>query len=110
MKTITIKNNYTNLYKNFGIGRITALRLLRKIGINTKSNFFKSRFKRMQVRILSKYKKKLTLNKRLIVKLKEIKKFNQKTNIYRGLRNRFKYPCRGQRTKTNGKTKKKLKY
>lgn len=68
-------------------------------------------------------KKKLYINNRLILELNnEITKikernikqknffnFNDNLKNYKNYRNRLGYPCRGQRTHTNAKTKKKFK-
>jgi ribosomal protein S13 len=48
------------------------------------------------------------IDKKLKTELKEIDLFSKKIKTYKGIRNKLKYPARGQRTHTNAKTKKKL--
>jgi small subunit ribosomal protein S13 len=48
------------------------------------------------------------VGKELISRTKENMDFLSKIKTYKGIRNKFGYPSRGQRTHTNGKTKKKL--
>jgi ribosomal protein S13 len=46
----------------------------------------------------------------LIEKIKKYNNFNNTIKTYKSYRNLNGYPARGQRTHTNGKTKKKLKF
>ena len=48
--------------------------------------------------------------KKLYTSVKENLEFLSKIKTYRGLRHKFKYPSRGQRTHTNAKTKQKFKF
>ena len=59
--------------------------------------------------VVSFFNKKLLCNQRLKQRIRKYLDFAQKNKTYKGLRNKYKLPSRGQRTKTNGKTKKKFK-
>ena len=54
--------------------------------------------------------KNIILGKKLYTSVKENLEFLSKIKTYRGLRHKFKYPSRGQRTHTNAKTKQKFKF
>lgn len=94
------------LTKVFGLGNNLAKDYFNKIGVNLKNNpkmLQKKKNRELDV-ILS---KNLT-DKKLKTELKEIDLFSKKIKNYKGIRNKLKYPARGQRTHTNAKTKKKL--
>jgi small subunit ribosomal protein S13 len=96
------------LQNNYGIGEKTGKLFSSLLGLNKRVGP-----NALKMRQLSVIKKKIN-NIRLNKKLKEINKNNIKFLIriktYRGIRHKFKYPARGQRTHTNAKTKKKFKY
>ena len=109
MKKLIIKKNInTNklitIQKNFKLGKILTIKYIKKFGFNFKNK-----------NILLNKKQKIILNNYSTIinglknKKKDIYLFSYKIKIYKGFRNKFKYPCRGQRTKTNAKTKKKIK-
>jgi ribosomal protein S13 len=54
--------------------------------------------------------KKGGFDKKLTENVKNNIKFLIKIKTYKGTRHKLKYPVRGQRTHTNGKTTKKIKY
>lgn len=96
-----------NIKKTYGIGNETAKKLHKKVGINFRksSQFIK---KTLNI-VLLKEQNTLLTTKKLQNFIQETIKFEQKIRTYRGIRNKLKYPCRGQRTHTNAKTKKKIK-
>lgn len=95
----------TSLY---GIGKNRALRFHKIIGINLRlSSYY----------ILKHQKKSLTfiLNRLLILEklrkyLSKIHRFAYNIRLRKGIRNKIGLPSRGQQTRTNAKTKKKLRY
>ncbi len=96
-----------NIVKTFGINRKTTLNLFKKSGFNVKQNI-KFLNSKQQLEI-DKNIKKYPSGKKLYVGIKENLNFLFKIKSYRGLRHKFKYPSRGQRTHTNAKTKQKFK-
>ena len=101
---MSIKKNIINTY---GIGKNTVEVFYKKIGLNNRNNFFS--LKKKQNNLLDRLKKNKIIEKKLKVETKNIILFQQKIKTYRGIRNKLKYPCRGQRTHTNANTKKKIK-
>jgi small subunit ribosomal protein S13 len=93
--------------KSYGVGIKTTTTILKKMGLNYKKQ--KLFLNTTQQKKLKRLTKKKLYNLKLKNKLKEIILFPQKIKSYSGLRNKYKYPCRGQRTRTNAKTKKKIK-
>jgi small subunit ribosomal protein S13 len=91
----------------YGIGKILAFKLFNKIGLNSRKKKIKlkSGYKTIFLTLVKDFLK----GKELKNKIKKIFEFSEKIRTYKGMRNKYKYPCRGQRTKTNGKTKKKFK-
>lgn len=101
------KNSLIEFKKSYGIGIITAKKIIKKIGLNFSNK--KAFLNTAQFNRLTKLNKNIIVNKKLKNELKEIILFPQKIRTYKGLRNKYNYPCRGQRTRTNAKTKKKIK-
>lgn len=102
------KNYFNNLIKNYGIGNKKLFFFCNKLGLN--NNFKKSIYlNKIQSLKLTKYTNNSLLNSKLKERVKKEILFPQKIRVYKGLRNKYKYPCRGQRTKTNAKTKKRCK-
>ena len=101
------KKNLSYKLIEYGIGKKTISNISKKFGINNRLNFLKLK------------KKHYSNTENFLKKIKYIKgrklKENIKRNIdfvinfknYRGIRHKFKYPVRGQRTHTNAKTAKK---
>jgi len=98
---ILLKSNY----KNISGGSLIFLKKICKIyglNINQKLNLIKnSNFYNINI-----YIEKLKLNNFKLKKLKNIQKLKN-VNNYRGMRHVKNLPVRGQRTKTNAKTRKK---
>ena len=103
-KTLKIKslNNF------YGIGNSTIFSIYNKYGLNNKTKKLKTKSVTFQ-KIIN-LANKLTLKNTLRNKQIEIRKFTVKRlKNYKGVRHLLRYPVRGQRTHTNGKTRKKLK-
>ena len=94
--------------KNYGVGKGFRRFLASFIGLNGRFHSLKLKKthlalikkKGSQIRFGSELKKDLRADILLLIHLK----------TYRGIRHKMKYPSRGQRTHTNGKTKKKFRY
>jgi len=89
----------------FGVG-LKKLKSLRKtfgLNIRKKPRKIKLKQKNLILKILTKNK----VGKQLKTKIQKIIKFYVDLKNYKGLRHKYKYPVRGQRTRTNGKTTKK---
>ena len=106
---LKIKTTLKYLGHILGIGKSTAINIHKNIGLNTRKS--PKLLKKKHNIIIQKYiKTLLTTEKKLKLNTKESIKFQQDIKTFRGIRNKLNYPCRGQRTHTNGKTKKKLKH
>jgi ribosomal protein S13 len=99
--------NSNNFYKiNYGINKNIFKFFFKSQGINFKKpTFFANQKKILK---LSRLKNK-KFGQLLKLKVKKIKKFEESIKTFKGLRNKYNYPCRGQRTRTNAKSKKKFK-
>jgi small subunit ribosomal protein S13 len=102
-----IKNPFLkDIVQVYGLGTTTHHKLLKSTGINLRketyvlSSTIKSTLENKLVDALT--------GKTLTAIHKEYLEFQQKIKNYRGLRTRYGYPCRGQRTHTNANTKKKF--
>ena len=96
--------SYT-LQKTFGIGYRKALQLFIINGLNIRGNP-----KTLKKKHLSSFNLHLTnikTGKLLKTEIQEFIEFLIKTRTYKGIRQKLKYPVRGQRTHTNAKTSKK---
>ena len=97
-----------NIVETFGINRKTAFNSFRKSGFNTKKSI---KFLNLKQQIeINKNVEKHNTGKKLYTSIKENLEFLSRIKTYRGLRHKFKYPSRGQRTHTNAKTKQKFKF
>jgi small subunit ribosomal protein S13 len=101
------KSILKNLTLIYGIGKKTVTSFYHKLGLNSRNNPIM--LKKKRINDLEKFKKNLITDKKLKVEIKEIVNFSQKIKTYKGIRNKLHYPCRGQRTHTNAKTKQKIK-
>jgi small subunit ribosomal protein S13 len=90
----------------YGLGTKIRNTLFKKIGVNTRIHCENYKFK--VINRIEKIKRKLVFGKKLILKIKKRKKFLITLNTFKGLRHQLKKPVRGQRTKTNAKTAKKV--
>ena len=108
MKNKQNKNKivFKKVTNTFGIGFNKANTFFEKLGINRKNNpLF---IKKKKFNDLNKLTKKILTENKLKKELLEIKLFSQKIKTYKSIRNKLKYPCRGQRTHTNAKTKRNI--
>jgi small subunit ribosomal protein S13 len=95
--------------KKFGVGDSTFLGLKKKFGLNKNLTITKT-MKEHQHQVLTAierpifgYKLKIKIKSRLSFLMDQVRNF-------RGIRHKYTYPVRGQRTKTNAKTKRKFKF
>lgn len=87
--------------KKLKVGRDKKSFLYRKYGLNSSKKRFNSKIKFCS-KICS------TINSSAAVSTpQEFIDFLKEAKTYKGLRHKFGYPCRGQRTHTNGKTSRK---
>jgi len=96
----------TNMVKEYGVGCFVKIKLFKKTGLNTRKNILNC--KSFAVNKLEKLRKNIYFNKTLLFQNKKRKNYLIKLNNFRGLRHQLKKPVRGQRTKTNAKTARKL--
>lgn len=91
----------------FGLGPNKVLQILNFFGISKKT-LFKELSVSLRHQIVVYIEKNIDIKEELKQKLVFLKEQQQRLKTYRGLRSRFKLPCRGQRTHTNAKTAKKF--
>jgi len=96
-----------NLSKIYGIGEKTSLAYCKKVGLNYRNN--PRGVKKKRINLFVKWNNNILLNKKLKSQITESLRFLYKIRSYKGIRTKQKYPCRGQRTHTNAKTKKNFK-
>ena len=89
----------------YGIGRTTAAEIVEKIGVSPdmKANDLTDANIAQITKLLdTDYQVEGDLRRQLTMSVRRL----QSINCYRGLRHRRGLPCRGQRTKTNARTRK----
>jgi len=92
----------------YGLNKKTSIDICLKLGINSSTTLLGKKFEISQE--IKKYiLNNLTVENKLKMQLIETKKHLRTIKLIRGLRNTQGLPVRGQRTHTNGKTKKKYK-
>ena len=100
-KSLSFKNK-----DSFGIGLKTLTNIRKQFGINLRKvpNKLKSKHKN-QIR-----RKLLFLESGKLLKenIKSFITFYEDLKTYAGIRHKFNYPTRGQRTRTNAKTRRKI--
>jgi small subunit ribosomal protein S13 len=96
------------LRSNYGLGEKTGELFSNLLGLNKRIS--PNALKRRQMNVIKKKVKHARLNKKLKESTKSNISFLIRIKTYRGIRHKFKYPARGQRTHTNAKTKKKFKF
>jgi len=100
------KNNFISQknFKYYNLNFNNKIKISKKLGLNFKKNVIV--LKKKHINIINTYKKEKKKNKNFFLKtLKFLKTIKNNKSI----RNFEGYPSRGQRTHTNGKTKKKFK-
>ena len=100
------KKIFIKKVKEYGIGNKIKENIFKKIGVNTRVTC--SNYKTITINNLEKLKKNLFFGKSLLLKNKKRKNFLIGLNTFKGLRHQLKKPVRGQRTKTNAKTARKI--
>lgn len=98
-----IKNKKQNVNFGIGIKKRKSLRKIFGLNIRKKPRKLKIKQKNLIKKILSKNK----LGKQLKLEIQKRIEFYIEIKSYKGMRHKFKYPVRGQRTRTNAKTIKK---
>jgi small subunit ribosomal protein S13 len=98
------KKGYVGLTYIFGIGRTSAYEILDKAGIDPNKKVATWTDDEIaQIRnILAEYKTEGNLRSEIQLNIKRLMDIGS----YRGLRHRRGLPCRGQRTRTNSRTRK----
>jgi small subunit ribosomal protein S13 len=104
----TKKKSFLQSFQStFGIGKKRVCQLRLKCGINP--SFFNSKSKMIVNKKIKRFFTKSIFSTELRAQNKKYFNFFWTIRIYKGFRHKFKLPGRGQRTKTNAKTKKKIK-
>ncbi|MGP4128214.1 MAG: ribosomal protein uS13 [Candidatus Carsonella ruddii] len=94
------------LTKIYGIGIKLSKKICTKLNINyQKKSFY---LKKNEVDLINNFVKTLILENDLKILIKENLKRIVNLNSFKSFRHKKKLPCRGQRTKTNAKTRKKM--
>jgi small subunit ribosomal protein S13 len=107
MKKLTIKKKILDnkIKQTVGLNKFSLINPSKKIGINIRTNI--SFLKRKHKSFLNKAWSFLKTDRYLKKYVKQSIVFLIKIKHFKGFRHKFKYPCRGQRTRTNAKTRKK---
>jgi small subunit ribosomal protein S13 len=110
MKKLVAKNKILNkkIKKTVGLNEFSVKKAFKKFGVNLRIKI--SFLKRKHKASLNKSWLLLKTNNSLKKQTKQCVAFFIKIKHFKGFRHKFKYPCRGQRTRTNAKTRKKNQY
>lgn len=100
------KNILYGLIKIYGIGLSLSNRICFDLKIDTKKKIID--LKEIEINQLINYIRKLNIENDLKVLNKENLRRIISLNNYKSYRHKKKLPCRGQHTKTNAKTRKKM--
>ncbi len=95
------------LITNYGAGLKTCYVLSTIIGLNQRFRK-RRRLRRKHVLIIKKKARKIYIGSKLKLRVQDRLLRLIKLKTYRGIRHKMKLPSHGQRTHTNGKTKKKF--
>ncbi|ATX33386.1 30S ribosomal protein S13 [Candidatus Carsonella ruddii] len=99
------KNVTFSITKIFGIGIKTSIKICKKLNIQNKKLIKLNEYEKQK---LINTIRTLTIENDLKMLIKENLKRILNLNSFKSLRHKNKLPCRGQRTKTNAKTRKKM--
>ncbi len=103
-----LNNAFNNKIKQiFGISKKTKEKFFNKLGLNNRISLVN--IKNSHRLNFNKYINKTLTDKRLEERIYSFINFQIKNKTNRGYRHSLRYPVRGQRTHTNGKTRKKHK-
>ncbi|XZR52960.1 MAG: ribosomal protein uS13 [Candidatus Carsonella ruddii] len=95
-----------SLTKIYGIGIPLSKKICTKLNISyQKKSFY---LKKNEIESISNFVKTLIVENDLKILIKENLKKIVNLNSFKSFRHKKKLPCRGQRTKTNAKTRKKM--
>ena len=89
----------------FGIGRTTSKGILANTGVNPNTrvrDLTEEEVARLREEIEKNHKVEGDLRREIAINIKRLVEIN----CYRGIRHRRSLPCRGQRTRTNARTRK----
>ncbi|AFP84005.1 ribosomal protein uS13 [Candidatus Carsonella ruddii] len=106
VKILEKKNILYSLTKIYGIGIKLSKKICEKLKIDNKKKTFN--LKESEFILLNNFIKKIIIENDLKLLIKENLKRILNLNNYKSYRHKKKLPCRGQRTKTNAKTRKKM--
>ncbi|BFI90969.1 30S ribosomal protein S13 [Candidatus Carsonella ruddii] len=95
-----------SITKIYGIGFKLSKKICTKLNINYQKKSFN--LKKNEIDLLNNFIKKLIIENDLRILIKENLKKIINLNTFKSFRHIKKLPCRGQRTKTNAKTRKKM--
>ncbi len=102
------KINYIlNFSLTYGVGNIRLNNFVKNLGVNPRFFNIKTK-KKLNIKI-EKFFRRFRYTYHLRNKIKKNVDFLWNIRNYKGFRNKFHLPARGQRTKTNARTKKKIK-
>lgn len=93
---------------DFGINKNLNIKAFKKLGLNIKT--YKLKLNNKYKQYVQKFFQKKLFGKKLKQKIKNNIDFGIKNKTYKGMRHKNRYPARGQRTHTNARTKKKIKF
>lgn len=102
------KHVFYSLLNNKGLGASRVTHLQNIIGLNSRKN--PKALLKQKVRLIHKSTHKLLLNKSYTKTWYQNRSFNSTLKTCNSIRNKSGFPVRGQRTRTNAKTKKKFKF
>ena len=105
MNKIPFKNK---LLETFGINKEKVKHLFNYSGLNNRIPINGLKIK--QSREVNKNIKKIKIGKKLKEDIRTTILFLSRIKSYKGIRHKFRYPVRCQRTHTNAKTNKKIKF
>lgn len=109
-KTLTSKRSLGQfLKKSYGFGTSKGIFISKFLGFNHRLALDK-KLTGKNINSIKKRVKYLLFGPALKQFVKAAVLFLIRIKTYKGTRHKFKYPARGQRTHTNGKTKKKFRY
>lgn len=102
------KNVYYSLLENKGLGPISVLRIYKKTGLNIRK--IPKTINNLKFKRIKRFTLKFRLNQNFLKDWHLNRIFNFNLKIRKSIRNKAGLPVRGQRTQTNGKTKRKFKF
>jgi len=101
-------NFILNFSLTYGVGNIRLKKAIKNLGINCRFYNVKTK-KKINIRIEN-FFRRFRYTVHLRKEKKKIFDFLWLIRSYKGLRHKFSLPARGQRTKTNARTKKNFKF